>query len=484
MSTPADSVIQHWNRSFRGWSKEYIKPFKSNIIANCLFRTSELEQGHSSALREIEKNKGNIRSFVLEHTEEKYMEMLPSKMLSDAYQFNASDYSMVYRATLDTLISWKPGTSNALSQVPLEIEYGNESFVCRMRKYQLESMKKFIQATPGTKEIKGQWSANVANDAMMISFGLHDEVVALVRIGCFDDKLNIMYDENGVLRKNSKIRKQTLKTSCWGLEKTRCSSKFENSLIIQENYGCNITADDVLSISPITLYAKTHLLAHQVLQLNQRQIRLDKPPFEIQNIKIPKLSHKEEDALRIKYRNTLLHGKSNKTKTVIKKEKKHTNDDDGFCPIKSGNNNAPSASPLSIHSENMELFNPFAFDFAAPLQHPMQSDPFATHNAYSPYVDPWDNIGMSMGMGCDMSGAMNEPMAMDEMNEVQRLRHENELLLQRVTDQQRQIEYLAAQIETMHSTTQQSEFTVYHPQSHNPLKRRRITVDSLLPPAA
>merc|ERR1719242_1749866 len=116
-------------------------------------------------------------------------------------------------------------------------------------------MKKFVQATPGTKEIRGQWSVNLASDTMTVSFASGDIVVVL-QIGCFMDRLHVMYRENAVLRKNSKMRKQTLKTSCWGLEKTRFSTHFDNSIVIQENHASEIEADHVLDISPIAVYVK------------------------------------------------------------------------------------------------------------------------------------------------------------------------------------------------------------------------------------
>eukprot|EP01083_Nonionella_stella_P207367 753399_1 len=68
-------------------------------------------------------------------------------------------------------------------------------------------------------------------------------------------------------------------------------------------------------------------------------------------------------------------------------------------------------------------------------------------------------------------------------NEVAALRQQNELLLRRVEQQQRQIEYLASQIGAIHSTNQNYNDS-YVPQPHNPLKRRRITPEALLPPAA
>jgi len=207
-------------------------------------------------------------------------------------------------------ISWKPGTSNALSKSPLEIEYNGEHFLCKFRKYQLESMKKFIQATPGTKEIRGQWACNVANDSMMIPFGNNGDIVVLMKIGCIYDKLGIMYEENGVLRKNSKIRKQTLKTSCYGLEKTRNSTIFENSVIIQENYSIDINAENVLAISPITVYVKRDRINRLCCNVMKifcgdycNVVELNKSPYYIENIIVPSLSNEEEQILRVKYRN-------------------------------------------------------------------------------------------------------------------------------------------------------------------------------------
>lgn len=72
-------------------------------------------------------------------------------MLSDSYGFGEmeSEYEMVFRSVIGDYISWKPGTSNALSRWPLTVDLGEEHFACKFRKYQLESMKKFVQATPG-----------------------------------------------------------------------------------------------------------------------------------------------------------------------------------------------------------------------------------------------------------------------------------------------------------------------------------------------
>ena len=262
--------------------------------------------------------------------------MLPNKILSDTYSIKhnkkLNEYKKIYQSVLSRYISWKPGTSNALSKSPLEIEYGNnEHFKCKFRKYQLESMKKFIQATPGTKEIRGQWSVNLADDSMMVSFGENNEIIVIIKIGSCQKKLNIMYEENGVLRKNSKIRKQTLKTSCWGLEKTKNSSKFDNSIIIQENYSININADNVLSISPISVYVKKNQINNLITNKLKifcgdicNIINLNKRPFHIQNIPQTQISHNQQQHLRLKYRNNLLNNtKSGKSSiTTIKSEKK------------------------------------------------------------------------------------------------------------------------------------------------------------------
>jgi len=335
-ATPADAIIEHWNRSFRAWSENYIKPYKSTIVEHCLFANKELQKGHSSALKDIEKNKGNISQFVRENTEQKYAQFLPSKILSDTYSFSGNQlkhglYKLVHRSMLSEFISWKPGTSNALSKAPLEIQYGAEHFQCKFRKYQLESMKKFIQATPGTKEIRGQWSVNLADDSMMVSFGHHMEIVVLLKIGSHPRKLQVMYEENGVLRKNSKIRKQTLKTSCWGLEKTKNSPTFENSVIIQENYSIHINADNVLAISPIAVYVnkeRLHHLPYRELKIFCgdvcRLITLHKRPYHIANVSIAPLSHEQEQHLRSQYRRNVLNSSKSKSTAVvsIKEEKK------------------------------------------------------------------------------------------------------------------------------------------------------------------
>merc|ERR1712130_283857 len=145
--------------------------------------------------------------------------------------------------------------------------------------------------------------------------------VIILKIGCYDEKLKIMYDENQCLRKNSKIRKQTLKTSCWGIEKSKSCKKFCNSIVIQENYPINLYADGVLNISPIIIYIKTTKL--NVLHCNQikmicgdyvNNIDLKQRPFHIEKIKITSLSQKESNDLRIKYRNNLLNGTKTKKK--------------------------------------------------------------------------------------------------------------------------------------------------------------------------
>merc|ERR1711997_720800 len=155
----------------------------------------------------------------------------------------------------------------------------------------------------------------------------NDDVIILIKIGVFYDKLCIMYEENGVLRKNSKIRKQTLKTSCWGLEKTKLSATFENSIIIQENYPISINSDNVLSISPIIVYVKKNRINN--LNYNQMKIfcgdvcnviTLNKRPYHIQNILIPSLTQKEEEHLRLKYRNNLLNVGGGNSK-IIKSDK-------------------------------------------------------------------------------------------------------------------------------------------------------------------
>lgn len=346
------AIISKWNKSFRGWSENYIKPYKSAILRACLFRDRELQKGHSSALKDIEKNKGDIRSFVMENTEQKYSSLLPSKILQDSYSFNHDEYRMVYRSCLNNFICWKPGTSNALSKSPLEIVYGsnsnNEHFKCKFRKYQLESMKKFIQATPGTKEIRGQWSVNLADDSMMITFGQQQDIVIIIKIGCFKDKLQIMYQENGILRKNSKIRKQTLKTSCWGLEKTKNSPKFENSIIIQENYSIDINADNVLSISPIKVYVKKTALTLNRLKIFCgdvcQVINLQKRPYHIQSIQYPQLTHDDEQHLRLKYRNNLLNHSKTKSGTTVSKP----------TPIKS----EPTSSSTSTRSSRPRSSRP------------------------------------------------------------------------------------------------------------------------------
>eukprot|EP01084_Bolivina_argentea_P293222 504271_1 len=325
MSTPSDVINEKWNQDYRTYSEEYIPPHKQSILNSCLFPSSHLAQGHSSALRDLEKNKGNIRSFVLKYTPKQYLNLLPNKLLSDTYSFesyNKSEYKMIYRDTLSNYLGWKPGTTNALSKEGLNISYGCENFQCKFRKYQLESMKKFIQATPGTKEIRGQWAANLADDSLMVSFGNNSEIICLIKIGCFIDKLHIMYEENSLLRKNSKIRKQTLLTHCWGLEKTKLTNKFYNSIIIQEHYGIDLFAHQILTYSPIIIYCKKNCinnLKYNTIIINGNKINLNEKPFHIPNIQIPTLNYEQKQILRSKYRKII--SKGNKLKTIKSKPK-------------------------------------------------------------------------------------------------------------------------------------------------------------------
>jgi len=321
-TTQIDGIIEHWNQSFRSWSETYVKPFESQIVRNCLFNDDSLEKGHCSALSGLLPNKGNICEFVREHTRPQHLHYLPNKILSDTYacSLRMHRYQLIHRSFLSEFISWKPGTSNALSRAPLEIHYGDDNsrddvFSCKFRKYQLESMKKFIQKSPGTKEIRGVWSVNVADDAMMVPFGADDEIVVMFKIACHPRKLCIMYEENSVLRKNSKIRKQTLKTSCWGLEKTRSSSRFENSIVVQENYAMDVCADNVLAASPILVYVRKERA--QSLRSSQLKfmcgdvckcvrLRAARSPAPHSPM-MEELSSEHEQYLRDKYRRNLLH---------------------------------------------------------------------------------------------------------------------------------------------------------------------------------
>jgi len=316
MSNPSEVVVERWNREFRKWSQEYIKQHQAAITANCLFENGEQQKGHKSALRDIEKNKGNICQFVSAHTDPQHKHLLPTKILSDSYAFDRvkGEYELVFRSVIGDFISWKPGTSNALSRWPLSVDYGDEHFGCKFRKYQLESMKKFVQATPGTKEIRGQWSVNVAKDAMTVSFA-DDAVILRLQIGCLVERLHIMLRENAVLRTNSKERKQTLKTSCWGLEKTRFCGQFENSIVVQENHGIEIDAEHILAISPLAVYVKRdcmHCLQCGTLTVacgpeTEQTVALNVRPFEIRNIEIVPLSEEEVQRLSAKYRTINVH---------------------------------------------------------------------------------------------------------------------------------------------------------------------------------
>ena len=68
------------------------------------------------------------------------------------------------------------------------------------------------------------------------------------------------------------------------------------------------------------------------------------------------------------------------------------------------------------------------------------------------------------------------------MSEIQHLRKQNEILMQRVADQQRQIEFLASQFQK-NTTRQYVPFSVCT-QGATPLKRRRLNSSIMMPPAA
>jgi len=587
MTSVADSIIERWNKSFRPWSQNYIQPYKHLILKHCLFGNDiDLQRGHSSALREIEKNKGNIKEFVQQTTEPQHLHMLPSKILSDTYSFDASAYTKVHQTVIGKMVGWKPGTSNALSRAPLEIHCGCEHFSCKFRKYQLESMKKFIQATPGTKELRGQWSVNLADDSMMTSFA-HGDIVILLKIGCFAQKLKLMYEENQCLRKNSKIRKQTLKTSCWGMEKTKNCKTFCNSIVIQENYPINLSADSVLNISPIVIYAKTAKMNANVLRcdnvrmvcgdyVNEINLRQQRRPFYIEAIHIPLLSEAKMNELRTKYKNNLLHGsKKDNHHKKKKKNKKYLNynqesgSDSTYHPPNCNDDDkvhtnttakrkrvSPKTVPVAISMPQIEEIQPIVnnnikldsiyhgFDgntsanastssfignckqmqfmdtqsqngwpliinddchsFVHSNSHshsqPMHVPPFQATNDYNHQLNNDQTFSFQSFPTFNAipsyppSSSSNVVAVDNNLSEIQQLRQQNEMLMQQVNDQQRQIDYLTTQMQNNNnnSCTPKKYLSVSYcdspqkqvPSNPNPLKRRKICSDIMMPPAA
>merc|ERR1719410_59837 len=82
----------------------------------------------------------------------------------------------------------------------------------------------------------------------------------------------------------------------------------------------------------------------------------------------------------------------------------------------------------------------------------------------------------------------------DNLNEIQQLRQQNEMLMKQVNDQQRQIDYLTSQMQNSNSNNSPFTPTKFISVSYcdaaepklptNPLKRRKICSDIMMPPAA
>lgn len=168
---------------------------------------------------------------------------------------------------------------------------------------------------------------------------------------------------------------------------------------------------------------------------------------------------------------------------------------------------------------------PMSFDhvFTAPMNDDNTYPPITMdHNNTNNYnqqqfhpqftTDTNNNHNHNNPQGPIISDITNTPQDIN-ISEMQELRLQNERLLQRVAEQQRQIEFLAQQIGTMHSQNvsypatindydydntneyeqfdQFQQFNEYQQRHHhqqrrnNPLrKRRRISSEALLPPAA
>ena len=151
------------------------------------------------------------------------------------------------------------------------------------------------------------------------------------------------------------------------------------------------------------------------------------------------------------------------------------------------------------------------------------------HNNRNRFIFDDNPINTNNGNGNNNNNHHHGPIISDitdtpqdiNLNEMDELRRRNELLLQQVAAQQRQIEFLAQEIGTMRSQTpyptssamdigqyddynnnnnnnqydqfqefdeyqhqQQRRRNIMHQRRRNPLKRRRISSEALLPPAA